>query len=82
MTELTADYLDFLLERHADDEIYHTALSMKEQMAELDREVDPEKKEALTETLLADFTLLKHLMGEGSRGGEDYINDGVFHAKG
>lgn len=81
MTELTADYLDFLLERHTDDEIHHTALSMKGQMAEIDREVDTEKKEALTETLLTDFALLKHLLDEGSRGGEDYINDGVFHAK-
>lgn len=82
MTELTAEYLDFLLERQADDEIYHTALSMKEQIAEIDREVDPEKKKALTETLLGEFALLKHLRDEGLRGGEDYINDGVFHAKG
>lgn len=41
MTELTAEYLGFLLQRHDDGEVYHTALSMREQIAKIDQEMDP-----------------------------------------
>lgn len=81
-TELTAEYLDFLLERHSDDEVSHIVFSMKEKTAELARGVDPEQKRSMTETLLDDFALLEHLLYEESRSGEDYINDGAFHATG
>ena len=41
MTELTAEYLDFLLQRHGDGAVYHTASSMREQIAKIDQETDP-----------------------------------------
>jgi hypothetical protein len=82
MTEFTVDYLNALLERHTDNEIHATAVFLKDQLAVLEHEVCPEKKLALTETVQDYSALLEHLLREGGRGGEDYINDGVFHAMG
>lgn len=81
MTELTPEYLDAILERDTTDEIRETALSMKDTMAALDQEDDLDKQRVLTESLMDDFALLKHMLDEWSRGGEDFINDGVFHAR-
>lgn len=82
MTECTVDYLNVLLEQHTDDEIHATAVYLKDQLAALEHEVGPEKKLALTETVQDHSALLEHLLREGGRDGEDYVNDGVFHAKG
>jgi hypothetical protein len=82
MTELTTEYLDSVLERVTDDEIRETALSMKGKMVALDQEENLEKKRVLTESLMEEFALLRHLLDERSRGGEDFINDDVFHAQG
>lgn len=81
MTELTPEYLGAILERDTNNEIRETALSMKEKMVTLDQEENLEKQRALTESLMDDFALLKHLLDEWSRGGEDFINDGVFHTR-
>lgn len=82
MTELTADYLNGLLEKYTDGGIHATALDLKAHLADLEQETDPEKKAALTETLRDLATLLEHELRDNGRGGEDYVNDGVFHAKG
>lgn len=81
MTELTPEYLDSILSRDTTDEIRETALSMKDTMAALDQEDDLDKQRALTESLMDDFALLKHMLDDWSRGGEDFINDDVFHAQ-
>lgn len=81
MSELTPEYLDFVLERVTDDEIRATALSMKDRLVALDQEENLEKKRALTESLMDDFAVLKHELDDRSRGGEDFINDDVFHAQ-
>lgn len=81
MTELTTEYLDLVMKDRDDDEIYRTALSMKEKMAALDQEDDLDTLRALTESLMEEFSLLKHLLDEWSRSGEDFINDSVFHEK-
>lgn len=81
MTELTPEYLDSILERDTNDAIHETALFMKEKMVALDQEVDLEKQRVLTESLVDHFALLQHLLDEWSRGSEDFINDGVFHAQ-
>lgn len=79
MTELTPEYLDAIMERDTNNEIRETALSMKDTMAALDQEDDLDKQRMLTERLMDDFALLKHMLDEWSRGGEDFINDSVFH---
>lgn len=81
MTDFTPEYLDSLLKRDTNDEIRETALSAKEAMAALDQEDDLDKQRVLTESLMDDFALLKHLLDEWSRGGEDFINDDVVHAQ-
>lgn len=81
MTELTADYLNSLLEQHTEGDIHATALDLKAHLADLEQETNPEKKAALTETVHDLATLLEHELRENGRGGEDYVNDGVFHAR-
>lgn len=81
MTDFTPEYLDSLLKRDTNDEIRETALSAKEAMAALDQENDLDQRRMLTERLMDDFALLRHLLDEWSRGGEDFVNDGVFHEK-
>ena len=82
MTELTAEYLNSLLEQHSDGGIHATALDLKAHLADLEQETDPEKKATLTETVRELATLLEHELCDKGRGGEDYVNDGVFHARG
>jgi hypothetical protein len=81
MTKYTADYLNSLLEQHTEGDIRATALDLKAHLADLEQETNPEKKAALTETVRDLATLLEHELRENGRGGEDYVNDGVFHAR-
>ncbi len=81
MTDYTPDYLNELLERHPDGEIRTTALNLKTHMAELERETDPEKKATLAGAVRDLATVLEHELHANARGGEDYINDGVFHSR-
>lgn len=81
MSDFTIEELDAILKRDMDDEIHEAALSAKEAIAALDQEDDLDKRRKLDESIRDDFTVLQYLLGEGSRGGEDFINDGVFHAQ-
>lgn len=81
MSDFTPEELDAILKRDMDDEIHEAALSAKEAIAALDQEDDLDKRRKLDESIMDDFALLKHLLNEWSRGGEDFINDGVFHAQ-
>lgn len=81
MIDFNPEELDAILKRDMDDEIHEAALSAKEAIAALDQEDDLEKQRKLTESIMDDFALLKHLLDEWSRGGEDFINDGVVHAQ-
>lgn len=81
MSKYTAEYLNSLLEQHTEGDIHAAALDLKAHLADLEQETNPEKKAALTETVRYLATLLEHELRENGRAGEDYVNDGVFHAR-
>lgn len=82
MTEWTTENLNTLLTHHLEAEIRETALELKACLANLDRETDSARQAALTDTAAGLVLVLEHALGEDGRGGEDYINDDVFHASG
>lgn len=81
MADFSADHLDWLLQGHPNGGIRTSAMELKALHAELGQEKDPEKKAALTEAVRDLATVLERELYDHSRGGEDYINDGVFHAR-
>lgn len=82
MTDLTHDYLDNLLEHDTGGSIRETVLAIKSLLVALDRETDADRKATMTEEIRDLKTILEHEQRDGGRGGEDYINDGEFHARG
>lgn len=82
MSEFTDDHLNRLLESHPDGDIHTTILELRGYLADLTQEVDPEKVAILTQRVRDYSTLLQHELLEEGRGGEDFVNDGVFHAAG
>jgi allophanate hydrolase subunit 1 len=82
MTDLTHDHLDNLLEHDTDENIRETVLAIKSLLVALDSETDADRKATVTEKIRDLKTILEHEQRDGGRGGEDYINDGEFHARG
>jgi hypothetical protein len=82
MTDLTRDYLDTLLEHDTDENIRETVLAIKSLLVALDSETDADRKATVTEEIRDLKTILEHEQRDGGRAGEDYINDGEFHARG
>jgi len=80
MADFSAHDLDRLLQGHHNGYIRSSAMELRALLAELEQDKDPEKKAALTEIARDLDAALEYELNEDSRGGEDYINDGVFHA--
>jgi hypothetical protein len=82
MNKLTEAYLDKLLEQHPDGDVRDTVMAIKTRFFALAHEVDVDRKTILMEEMHDLNTVLQHELREAGRAGEDYINDGVFHATG
>lgn len=81
MTKLNDNYLKRLLELHPDGDIHATVLDLMSHLADLEQETDSEKTSALTGTVRDLAAVLEHELHENGRTSEDYVNDGVFHAR-
>ena len=80
MKELTESGLEKLLDKHPQGDIFDTVIAIKTRLAALTGEADAERKAALMEEIQGLQSVLQYELREGGWAGEDYINDGVFHA--
>tara|TARA_R110002124_G_scaffold283145_1_gene458756 strand:+ start:4556 stop:4801 length:246 start_codon:yes stop_codon:yes gene_type:complete len=81
MTNLTKDYLHQLMERHPEGNIHDTLVELNSLLQKLDSETEPARKDALHDQIRSFAAVLEYELLEGSRSGEDYINDERFLAR-
>jgi hypothetical protein len=80
MTDFTTDHLVRLLRMHPSGNIHSTATELLACLSDLAHENETDRKASLMEAARDLAAVLDHELNETGRGGEDYINDDVFHA--
>lgn len=74
-------HLRRLLELHPDGDIRETVLELGIRLAAFGSETDAGRKAALAEGIRDLGAVLEHELREAGSGGEDHVNDGMFHSR-